>query len=617
MKTARRTLGRGGAPPAARLSCFPAPVAATRPAQTAPPPRMRRSSAAVSPRANTSAVPFTAPCRFYTTSAHPSASTSLLPQPQQPQQQPRRRSKRCSYADADRVYAADATRNAGIGSKADEVGDAKSALGPSSPPASPYASRAAAAVQQHRGGVLRRVCTRMRQQWQIIVLTLLRTPYVGVLVARFLEASAYAAYVKGSVVLFTRTSTSPPITDVAPDADLRSPNESAASPPRQARSAVFRSSSSATSSPPRLLNAHALDCLYVGQSRLHSRGLFTSKALPRGTRVIAEPQRSLLLVAHFLTLLSDTSEKLPDTWHYTHPTGSVMELVTQAQPHHLLNHSCRANVCSGLSRVFWPAALLAAERQEKRRNCRQSPPTQRRASSGASHVAWEGNDVVSLDERLTRWPHFADANSFFLTRDVAAGEELTLDYSKRMAPLYAGELGHGTGAQGWLLCSCGEPCCRHFVYRHSPDAAEYLRHLHPYGGMSSRRAPSQQQQQQQQQQRKSVDSARKGEVDAVDGDVQDALHITATLLELGFDDELVLLSYAARPSDVVAYLYGQPLPSFGGAGAAGRSAAQVGIDVARRRVSKRVMLQNYRHVFRLLNEAVPLPPRHAAPNAKD
>lgn len=523
---------------------------------------------------------FTAPllegCRLTSTSG---AASRKQPQAQS---QRRQRSKRFSYADADRVYATGSNISEAAISAAHHPLDESSAS---------FQRVIAQQQQQHElpSGAFSRICTVLQQRWQIVLLTLLRTPYIGGVLVRLLEASAYAAYVKGSVVLFTRLSVSPPITVHARAEDEPSNPNACASPSElEVIHSCHNSGSSA------LLRAHSLECLYIGRSDIHSRGLFTNKALPKGTRIIAEPHRSLLLAPHFLTLLADTHEKLPDTWHYTQPTGCVMELVTQAQPHHIMNHSCRANVCSGLSHTFWEAASLAA---------RGSPASHAAQLSSRENSVRGVASALSLEERLTQWPHFADANSFFLTRDVDAGEELTLDYSKRMAPLYEGESRQGVRAQGWLLCRCGESCCRHYVYRHAPEAAAFLHRLHAqhHRRRVSRRGgvpPSP----------LHASSELTTDVEASGSavDVQDPLHIAARLLELGFDDELVLLTYAARPADVVAYLYGEPLPSFSRGGA-----AQVGIRTERRRVSKHDLIMSYRHVFRLLNEAVPQSPDSA------
>lgn len=446
-----------------------------------------------------------------------------------------RRSKRRTYADADAVY------SSGCSSGSSDSHNTAARTQQASPPYPLRKDTQQPTAAPSRG--LASLGMRVRQRWQTALLGALHTPYLGPVAVRVLEKSAYAAYVKGGVTLFTRRRVGPPI---KPEAAGGRSEMAAAGP------ATF-------SAPPQpapttsdgLLHAHALDCLYIGQSPIHSRGLFTSKALPRGTRVISAPRRSLLLAPDFLKLLADTHEKLPDTWYYTQPTGSVVELVTQAQPHHLLNHSCQPNVCSGLSPCLWAAAALA-------------DGVPRQHATRTPQASWT--------ERLTRWPHFADANSFFVTRDVAAGEELTLDYSTRMAPMYAGERARAWQARNWLTCRCGQPGCRYYVYRPSADVADYVRALR-----SARLAATQQRR------------------------AHEPLQVIAELMALGFDDELVLLSYGGRCADVVAYVHGRPLPSLSQPG----TPLSSGIDVEVRRCTKSALLMNYRHVFHLLNETVP------------
>ncbi|GET86764.1 hypothetical protein, conserved [Leishmania tarentolae] len=549
-----------------------------------------------------------------------------------------RRSKRLSYADADKVYGKRSTAAPLWG------------LRPSLPDGSiSTAVSTANGIECHAS-----LRNRVQQRWLTFLLVLMRAPYLGALTMRVLEVAAYAAYVKGSVMVFTRRRAGPPVARATePDSsgeniDLRDAGCTAGTQMSQASCNADLSKTDDLSASPRLslaghpcstllsshdtlLREHALDCLYIGVSPIHSRGLFTARALPRGTRIIAESRRTLLLAPHFVTLLADTHEKLPDTWHYTQPTGCVVELVTQAQPHHLMNHSCAPNVCSGLSRTFWEAARIAGAWQQYQQ---QKRPLRSHATDGDASECTEAfhgivrEEAIGIDdascssvsslsaqactagygERLTRWPYFADANSFFLTRDVAAGEELTLDYSTRMASLYAGESARALQSHSWLLCRCGQPCCRHYVYRPKPEVIAFLRALRR--GLDEQehgtRAPGQHH----------IPSVVNNAAPSCRMDVRDPVHIMAKLLELGFDDELMLLSYAATCADVVAYLYGQPLPALqrhshtsSWAPFARMRAAPVEqerIDVEVRRVSKRQLLSQYRHVFRLLNEAAPV-----------
>lgn len=182
------------------------------------------------------------------------------------------------------------------------------------------------------------------------------------------------------------------------------------------------------------------DChpsVFVGKSAMHGRGLFTSTKLRRGTRILTTGRMALATGPQALLLLADTYDKLPDTVHYSHPTGLLQELTIRADARHLINHSCEANLCCGLSKYFWKHASCNAE----------------------------------LSRRVKEFEYFHDPNSFFATRDIDIGEELTVDYHKRFAPLYAGDSsGGGSFAK---VCQCGSPSCRHFIYPKCGAAKPY------------------------------------------------------------------------------------------------------------------------------------------------
>lgn len=389
----------------------------------------------------------------------------------------------------------------------------------------------------------------LRYRWNAALLSVLRRRYFGAATARLLEASALPSYLCGAVQLFTRHRVGPPLDAVNRTRDSSSGER------------VKRHDSKSGPSPPAadpdgrngfrgILHNSALQCVYIGRSPIHSRGLFTAADLPKGTRIIAEPHRSLLLAPDFIRLLADTHEKLPDTWYYTQPSGPVIELTTQAQPHHLFNHSCQANVVAGLSHAFWGAAFAS------------------------------GSDAVI--DRLQNWPQFGDANSFFLARDVEAGEELTVDYSTRMAPIYSAEQLLPT--QALIRCRCGAVACRHYVYQQNSAIKTYLHYL--------------------------KHSNRSGKT----GAKKSSFQVASDLLRLGFDDELVILAHLPSSADIMGYLHRQNLslalehPS----GPRGTTPAEVppsppnkSLCIDSRLVQKRDILQQYRHVFRALNEATP------------
>ncbi|RNF00745.1 methyltransferase [Trypanosoma rangeli] len=187
---------------------------------------------------------------------------------------------------------------------------------------------------------------RMELRRSAVVLNALATPVVGQLVQYGLTAMAYVGYGIGRVSFYTRQSIAPPLSSllssigteaqpVVPAStlsasvqhliEMRAYEQAAAA----ATAGVGGNSSSAFGSVevPRfrgILHGKALVCLYVDPSPIHNRGLITTRDLPRGTRIITEPQRSYMDAANFVPLLADTHARLPDTWHYTTPFRHVV-----------------------------------------------------------------------------------------------------------------------------------------------------------------------------------------------------------------------------------------------------------------------------------------------------
>ncbi|ESL07272.1 hypothetical protein TRSC58_05041 [Trypanosoma rangeli SC58] len=466
------------------------------------------------------------PCTTLCWKCRWNASTS----PVQQQQRPFRRTKRTNYADREQVLFLDTCSPAG--------GEA-----PEGHPSISAAACASTVPPIHAARTSLTQGDRMELRRSAVVLNALATPVVGRLVYYGLTAMAYVGYGIGRVSFYTRQSIAPSLSSLGSSTETKAqpmPPASKLSAALQhliemgayeqaadaATAGVEGINSFATGGVdvPRfrgILHGKALDCLCVGPSPIHNRGLMTTRDLPRGTRIITEPQRSYMDAANFVPLLADTHARLPDTWHYTHPSGMLLELVTQPLPHHLMNHSCDPNVCSGLSHGFWPAAAVSSN--------------------------------AELLDRIQRFPHFEDPNSFFTTRDVPAGSELTLSYAHRVAPLFSGE---NPLQKFFILCRCGSPMCRHFVYRPSDDVMRYLSdRARLWRGGCSRRGG---------------------------GDEDDV----ASLLRLGFDDETVLLSLLPSRAQLLAYM-------------------RTHLASSRRTAAKSGMLACYRHVFKLLNEAAP------------
>jgi hypothetical protein len=301
----------------------------------------------------------------------------------------------------------------------------------------------------------------------------LAVPGVGQWIQRFLAASAGLHFVYTfPVSVYRRSSCAPPM------ASTRLIDESA---PNLGDADATCSSSTATKSLGFLAECHP--SLYIGRSAIHGRGVMTRTAIKKGTRIITVPELSYMDAVQFLIGCSDTHKRLPGTLHYSLPTGRFREFIQGAHAHHFMNHSCRSNVCTGLSSQWWWEAT----------------------NDGAV-----GGMVGVMEERMRTFPHFDDPNSFFTSRDVEAGEELTLDYYGRFGhvthprsatssnaassnPLSQSQPARGTTRAGvnWLLsmmksaasrdssasddsgtvlndCHCGQPRCRGDIFPRTP-----------------------------------------------------------------------------------------------------------------------------------------------------
>eukprot|EP00796_Vickermania_ingenoplastis_P012130 gene12130-8351_t len=444
-------------------------------------------------------------------------------------------------------------------------------------------------------------------------------PYMGWMAAKMAEGLAYASYIGGSFTILERVS---PAIQTLTSSELCSgadaERNTTISPHSNNNSSVGVAPASPQTTSLGTSAAWPVDALYVGCSRIHGRGLFTAVPLPCGTPlplgrsvaarnassssscaadadVVGSASRFFVPAHTHLMLLSDTYDRLPDTLHYSLPIGKVLELITSngQSPEEAaltgarvggasrdcrrtssssgslspcwLNHSCSANVCSGLSPVFWAAALQAD------------------AITG----------TTTWGRRLRTFHRFADANQFFVTRDVAAHEELTLDYGCRVAPLYAvpparlsllafagmfsrkqrsGGAGRRRNRGPVALCRCGAVGCRRRLFE--PPAP----------------APS-----------LSLPTAARKEKGAR---VFDA---AVELLARGYDEELAILSLLPSAEPLVAYLSGKPIPELQGCRDGGGT-SPLPPRLVPHRVSKSIFLSSYRYVFKGLNNVAPRSP---------
>lgn len=426
-------------------------------------------------------------------------------------------------------------------------------------------------------------------------------PYIGVGVSKLCEWGAWPLYLSGKVVFYYRPSSSiEMVRCAAQDTPVSKGNSTSTASKSHhhhhhcnTQRLVFPESS--TFPPILSCRSHvsrkmqtvegmrSTAVLYVGRSAIHGRGIFAGVPLPRGTRlplsgwwvhpppfssheraeeshpsdpalllpsspVFFSSPRCFLPGPSYVLIFSDTYERLPDTLHYTHPTGKWLEVllsqgetpnplpplsftharrsscstsaVDSATPslqgrgsaphftspasflttgrynypsfsHALLNHSCEANVCSGLSTVFWPAAL-AADYCWRKLALQHADSAMCPTTTPKAPLSWR--------TRVREFEGFHNPNAFFAARDIEADEELTIDYGCRVSPLYYTGGGGGGDSRGttnrssrhrpwksWLfyggsssgrgsfsslrtstpsvLCRCGASSCRYRLYQ--------------------------------------------------------------------------------------------------------------------------------------------------------
>lgn len=183
----------------------------------------------------------------------------------------------------------------------------------------------------------------------------------------------------------------------------------------------------------------------VGLSPIHGRGLIALEDIRKGTLVIALRQRSFVDATTFARFSGDSIVKAAAMMHYAHHVGPAMELPLTPGPQHMLNHCCDANLRCGFRYV--------AGRDRTERVIRSGTDT--RGELVMRFASESGADAEAA----------VDYNGIVAARDIREGEELTLDYARRVAPAYPGELSEEQF--GATPCNCGVPSCRGFVQAHA------------------------------------------------------------------------------------------------------------------------------------------------------
>lgn len=311
------------------------------------------------------------------------------------------------------------------------------------------------------------------------LLTPLGVPLTGPLVQMLLTTMARLQFLNATpVTVYCRHSTAPSLSDANPQSTLASSSSLQFAAGGDLLGGSRPSLTSATLGHGILSGCHP--SLYIGRSLVHGRGVFTRTRFRKGERLITVPEMWFIDGVQFLFTCAGTHAKVPGTLHYTLPTGRLREFVLGSRAHHLLNHSCAANVCTGLSRRWWWEGSRGSTTATT-----TSPPSL----------------LDAVEERMATFAHFDDPNSFFAARDIEAGEELTLDYHGRFGyvtrplrartaatTLSAHEGSSGGGALRWMAsiakprnggafeaagddddatsvghvidCRCGQPSCR-------------------------------------------------------------------------------------------------------------------------------------------------------------
>ena len=258
------------------------------------------------------------------------------------------------------------------------------------------------------------------------------------------------------------------------------------------------------------------------RSAIHGRGLVATADISQGTRVLTAPTLYFTDAPSYVKLLSDSrGTLLPESRTYVHCSGALNEVVLRGLPHHFVNHSCEPSVRGGLCRALWGRGIASCNEQLVQ----------------FIKSAEAGGGVN--DERSC----FADPNSLFATRDIRAGEELTVDYSLRSGPLYGG----APSMSHTATCRCGSASCRGQIYRPSERVAKMLLEMESHGRQLS----------------------------------------VEELLAVGFDDELTVVGLQSDEALLAWYLCG------------------VNENVTMSKTKKGKVIATYRHVFKALNSAAP------------
>ena len=247
---------------------------------------------------------------------------------------------------------------------------------------------------------------------------------------------------------------------------------------------------------PALFTCHP--ALHLGKSKIHRRGIMTAEPIQKGTVLWHTHKISYVDAIQTCFVLANKTVKSSVLPRFIHRCGGLIHIPINTNVLYVVNHSCNPN-CINASTTpgarSWFNAVMG-----------QLPTEELEASGGV--VACTSKPVCP----------YMDANSFIAARDIAAGEEITINYRTQISPLYPSEMRYLISEQ--KRCRCQASNCEGEIY-----PTEFLDSVDFLEGSSS--------------------------LNNLDR-LQDALK---ALEAKGYNDEVVMLSLLQDRSPLVSYMH--------------------------------------------------------------
>ena len=220
----------------------------------------------------------------------------------------------------------------------------------------------------------------------------------------------------------------------------------------------------------------AKDVAEVRYSPIHHRGIFAKCDIPKGTLVICQYKVTFCDAVAFALLIGDCPSRREALVRYMHPSGGVLQLPLSPNPVLLLNHACSPNVKGGfqyrvghcitsqLKNITCRKVISSTEQNYTRRSeCETLLHMLDTHKNSLVFQSLPEPSVYTSPEELCRYANdlsgsvqfghvLSDPNCWITTRDVLQGEELTIDYNRRVAPTFPGEFESANP----VLCLCAQ-----------------------------------------------------------------------------------------------------------------------------------------------------------------